>query len=107
MDAAFEEAGFSLGVTFNVWLQKVLSGPGVAQYPELYQFGTHFGFVDIMTYMTKLGPEHRSAIFQTRVLSPETESLTKAAMDHNRARMEPPPPIMDEAANAILDDYEM
>lgn len=74
LDVAFSESGYSLDKTFNTWSQKAL-GPGAAMYPELHHFGVRFGFVDIVVYLTEMGPAGFNKIQSTGVFSEPTISL--------------------------------
>jgi hypothetical protein len=82
LDVAFSESGYSLDKTFNTWSQKAL-GPGAAMYPELHRFGVHFGFVDIVVYLTEMGPAGFSKIQSSGVFS---ESTIKIYEDMNLKR---------------------
>ncbi|MBD9398155.1 hypothetical protein [Pseudomonas sp. PDM11] len=74
LNIAFSESGYSLDKTFNVWSQKAL-GPGAVMYPELHRFGVHFGFVDILAYLTEMGPAGFSRIQSSGVFSESTMKI--------------------------------
>ncbi len=52
-------------------------------YPELHRFGVHFGFVDILAYLTEMGPNSFSKIQSSGVFS---ESTIKIYEDMNLKR---------------------
>lgn len=74
LNVAFSESGYSLDKTFNIWSQKAL-GPGAAMYPELHHFGVRFGFVDILAYLTEMGPAGFNKIKSSGVFSESTIKL--------------------------------
>lgn len=77
LDAAFKESGYSLDKTFQLWYRKINNGPEIAQFPELHEFASSLGFVDLMSYLVVMKqPEYRAAMIDTGVFSRETIRIT-------------------------------